>query len=181
MNYYPQAQIDAVEAVARKLMYPNNTVTTLEIKLELRKPPYNTYAWVQPVVSEIMMELEQQGKFDYKDNGTYRIYSLAGSIPKTAQNQLSKNVKKAKVKRTRISATTTPSLASLVISTAGGRFLTIVDKQNQKYNCQFVNKFNLGNDDFGINIKLLKTGKAKTVALSQIKNLSIDNIDYQVQ
>jgi len=67
---------DAVLKVARDLAKANNTVTTLEIKLELiRDYPY--YFWDQATVSTYMSQFAQDGIFTYTDNGTYRVYSLA--------------------------------------------------------------------------------------------------------
>lgn len=70
----------AVKDTANRLCQANNTVTTLEIKTELRKThPY--FHWIQNSrngltgVSEYMDELQQEGHFTYTDNGQYRIYS----------------------------------------------------------------------------------------------------------
>lgn len=59
---------------AQTLAKANNTFTTLELKVKLRKEVPNFY-WTQATVSSIMDELAKEGKFNYKDNGTYRIYS----------------------------------------------------------------------------------------------------------
>ncbi len=70
-----KAMKDAVLAVAKSLAKANNTVTTLEIKTELRRD-YPYYFWTQKAVSDYMDQLAGDGVFTYKDNGTYRIYSL---------------------------------------------------------------------------------------------------------
>mgnify|MGYP003592507724 CR=1 FL=1 len=70
-----KAMKDAVLAVAKSLAKANNTVTTLEIKTELRRD-YPYYFWTQKVVSDYMDQFAGDGVFTYKDNGTYRIYSL---------------------------------------------------------------------------------------------------------
>lgn len=74
-NNTMKAMKDAVLAVAKSLAKANNTVTTLEIKTELRRD-YPYYFWTQKAVSDYMDQLAGDGVFTYKDNGTYRIYSL---------------------------------------------------------------------------------------------------------
>lgn len=75
-----QLMKDAVEKAANRLLQANNTVTTLEIKTELRKSDPH-FRWKQntdgtvPGVSELMNELHNEGKFLYYDNGTYRVYN----------------------------------------------------------------------------------------------------------
>lgn len=71
-------------AVARKLAIANNTVTTLEIKAELRKK----FKVNQQEVSDAMNDAYLNGEFIFTDNGTYRIYSLANSpIPTKKVNK----------------------------------------------------------------------------------------------
>lgn len=65
----------AVENTTNKLLKANNTVTTLEIKVELRKMYPNT-RYNQDLISDTMKQLSQENKYTYIDNGTYRIYSL---------------------------------------------------------------------------------------------------------
>lgn len=63
-----------VFTVAEDLLKATNKLTTLELKLELRKLHPQFY-WTQQVVSTKMDKLANLGVFTYKDNGTYRIYS----------------------------------------------------------------------------------------------------------
>lgn len=70
-----KAMKDAVLTVAKDLAKANNTVTTLDIKIQLRRD-YPYYFWDQSTVSKYMDGLAGDGLFTYKDNGTYRIYSL---------------------------------------------------------------------------------------------------------
>jgi hypothetical protein len=74
-DYNMKAMKDAVLTVAKQLAKANNTVTTLEIKTELRRD-YPYYFWTQSVVSSYMDQLAGDGIFSYTDNGTYRTYSL---------------------------------------------------------------------------------------------------------
>lgn len=84
---------DAVRATALKLCQANNTVTTLEIKTELRKThPY--FHWIQNTrngligVSEYMDELYNDGEFVYTDNGSYRVYSAVTVVkPQTKRGR----------------------------------------------------------------------------------------------
>jgi hypothetical protein len=75
-DYIMKAQRDAVIAVAKRLCKANNTVTTLEIKVELRRD-YPYYFWTQQAVSDYMSQLAGDGIFTYTDNGTFRTYSVA--------------------------------------------------------------------------------------------------------
>ena len=75
-----KAMKDAVYTTAKQLLKANNTVTTLEVKNELRRD-YPYYFWTQDVVSKFMAQLAGDGVLNYKDNGTYRIYSLANTTP----------------------------------------------------------------------------------------------------
>lgn len=79
-----KAMKDACLTVAKQLAKANNTVTTLEIKTELRRD-YPYFYWTQDVVSKIMDSLAGDGIFTYKDNSTYRIYSLASVVSYTGR------------------------------------------------------------------------------------------------
>lgn len=71
-----KAMKDAVLTVAKQLAKANNTVTTLEIKTELRRD-YPYYYWTQDIVSNYMAQFAGDSIFTFTDTGTYRIYSLA--------------------------------------------------------------------------------------------------------
>lgn len=76
VSYQDVAQFmeGAVLEIAQKLLIPNNTVTTLEIKTALIAA-YPNIAWNQKYVSDTMMKIANSSEFTYVDNGTYRIYS----------------------------------------------------------------------------------------------------------
>lgn len=78
-EFIMKAMKDAVLAVAKKLAKGNNTVTTLEIKTELRRD-YPYYFWTQQVVSDYMSQFAGDGIFTYTDNGTFRTYSVASRV-----------------------------------------------------------------------------------------------------
>jgi hypothetical protein len=70
----------AVRNTADNLLTANNTVTTLEIKNQLRKTQPNFY-WSQATVSALMDELQKEGVYTYTDNGTFRVYSALTKVP----------------------------------------------------------------------------------------------------
>jgi hypothetical protein len=81
LKYFNQQTImkamkDAILKIAKQLLKANNTVTTLEIKTELRRD-YPYFHSPQSDVSAYMDQLAGDGIFTYTDNGTYRTYSLA--------------------------------------------------------------------------------------------------------
>ena len=79
---------DDVVTVAQTMLKNSSTVTTLEIKDELRNQGFKA---LQSDVSAIMSICAMNGEFEYKDNGKYREYML----PQTAQmpsNQTSTSV-----------------------------------------------------------------------------------------
>lgn len=82
MTMNTQTFKQTVLSVAQSLLKANNTVTTLEVKLEGRKQEPLLY-WTQQAVSTVMDELAQDGILTYTDNGSYRIYSDPASQPST--------------------------------------------------------------------------------------------------
>jgi hypothetical protein len=70
-----KAMSKAVLSTAKDLLKANNTVTTLEIKLQVRRD-YPYFYWDQPTISKYMDGFAGDGIFKYTDNGTYRTYSL---------------------------------------------------------------------------------------------------------
>ena len=70
-----QTMKDAVLSTAKVLLVANNTITTLEIKLQLRKD-YPYFYWTQDTVSNFVNDLVSEGKLTIvDDNGTYRTYA----------------------------------------------------------------------------------------------------------
>ena len=56
-----------------EMLKPNNTLTTLELKLELKN---RGISLTQVTVSQFMSVKADEGLLSYTDNGTYRTYSL---------------------------------------------------------------------------------------------------------
>lgn len=86
-----KAMKDATLAVATTLAKANNTVTTLEIKNELRRD-YPYYFWTQDIVSKYMDQLAGDGVFTYTDNGTFRTYKLVSKKANGKSAPLSKSI-----------------------------------------------------------------------------------------
>lgn len=122
INNKMKAMKDAVLKVAQDLAKANNTVTTLEIKTELRRD-YPYYFWDQKTVSAYMDQLAGDGLFTYTDNGTYRIYSLAGKTVTTstatkATKTITVKAGKGTANTVSVSGGTPVSVASRKINTA---------------------------------------------------------------
>ena len=90
-NKMTQTPTQKIEQVAKDLAVANNTVTTLEIKTELRKR-YQNEKWYQSDISDVMDDLNSESKFSYTDNGTFRVYSLVVK-PKTTTSVLKTTTK----------------------------------------------------------------------------------------
>jgi hypothetical protein len=129
-----QNQLSKLQMVANKLAQPNNTITTLEIKLELRKQ-FPNEAWYQQDISDTMRELsDEQQLFDYYDNGTFRTYTLLGVPNKNAPQLQSPSVVQkqiattpVKVKKVRANQTFTVDRAKVLdlIEKSNGTFFSI--------------------------------------------------------
>ena len=75
----------ALKQKVYELLQANNTITTLEVKLALRKS--NTKdTWNQVDVSRAMQFMADNGELTFHDNGTYRTYSMATTIPAKNSN-----------------------------------------------------------------------------------------------
>jgi len=83
-----------VLAMANRLVKPNGTVTTLEIKNELRQK-FPDQKWFQAEISNVMNEFNIDEKCTYTDNGTYRTYSMI-------KNTIAKNNSKVTKKKHKI-------------------------------------------------------------------------------
>lgn len=152
MKLMKQAVLDT----ANKLCQANNTVTTLEIKTELRKThPY--FHWIQNSrngltgVSEYMDELYQEGHFVYTDNGQYRVYSAVTVVntPTAKRGRPRKNVIITPGNSARVTKNPNHNIRSIsrqkaldMMANNKGHFFTAVFvKQNgdeRTINCQYL-------------------------------------------
>lgn len=137
---------DAVLNTAKQLLVPHNTVTTLELKLQLRKD-YPLFYWNQVTVSQHMDEFAKKGVFTYADNGTYRVYSDP-TLVIVKVNKRKTKVAVPVAKTTPIVKTTKTKLPSITRNKAlnlmqnnKGHFFTALfvkkDGTDRKINCQY--------------------------------------------
>jgi hypothetical protein len=84
------------------LLEANNSITTLEVKNELRNS-HPEFSWMQKDVSSYMSDMHLSGDLTYEDNGTFRVYH--GEEKKTVSKKKDPKTGKAmkKVKMTSIS------------------------------------------------------------------------------
>lgn len=164
------------------LLEANNTITTLEVKTELRGK-YPEFSWKQADVSDFMNEMHLEGDLTYEDNGTYRIYS--GEVTKTTSTKKdSKGKVLAKIKPKKISKTKALEL----MSNCGGRFFTaeFVNKEDEVrvMNCQYIQ----GQDHKLGYVKVREASKMRStpkdcirqINLQTIKSLKIAGVAYKI-
>lgn len=170
----------AVLDTASKLAKANNTVTTLELKLELRKT-HPFFHWIQNTrngligVSEFMEQLAQEGRFTYTDTvtsgNTHRVYSLA-TTPVTVT--IPKRV--VKTKRTTSKNTmksTNRNKALDMIRGNKGHFFTVIftkltDGTVRTMNCQYLS-------DSGGYVKVRESNKLKN-GTNPIRQFDIETV-----
>lgn len=198
MRYMKQACFLA----AMDLLKANNTVTTLEVKLRLRKdePKFN---WSQVVVSRFFDELVTEGKLVVTaDNGTYRTYSDPTTIATKVKlsgtyGTTKKATVKAVPKKTSSVAKAVPKGRSILRKTAlelmknsKGQFFTAVflkkDGKERTMNCQFLK--DQGDIELGYvrvrDSSLMKKTPAKcirNVNLQTLKKLVIGGKNYTIR
>lgn len=186
-----QLMKDIVLSTANRLLAANNTVTNLEIKVELiRTDP--EFFWTQASISGIMDNLAQTGTFTYTDNGTYRTYSnpnftpvapIAAPVTVTTATIVSQPVIKKVVKR--ISKTKALDL----MKNSKGHFFTAVfvkkDGMERVINCQYLKDQDISS--LGL-IKVKETGKLKLnenpirqINLQTLKQLSVGGQVYKIR
>jgi 2',3'-cyclic-nucleotide 2'-phosphodiesterase (5'-nucleotidase family) len=117
MNY------SKIETVINSLLKVNNTVTTLEVKTELRRN-YPRQKWDQKLVSDIMDQMFNDKTLSFNSNGTYRVYSsVKPSISSPTVKQVVKTLttKNVIVKKQKISKTKAIDL----LTNTGGRYFGV--------------------------------------------------------
>lgn len=186
------------------LLVANNTVTTLEIKVRLRKD-VPTDSWYQDDISDVMAEFANEGKFDFVDGGTYRVYSgtpatiatgQAGVVAPVSGNQAPAatpqpaKASKAKVKVIHGIKATGPvkyasrTTAKKMFENNKGHFFTAVftkkDQSERLINCQYL-KDQTGTDLGYIKVKeasLVRAAKA-AAAIGQKEPTVVRNLNLQ--
>lgn len=181
---------EKILSVAKKLCKANNTVTTLEIKTELRKRYPNT-RWDQSKVSTTMIEANSAGKFDYTDNGTFRTYSLVGKGTSTAPaaqvtTTTTGKVKKAKAPKAPMTTQKISRTKALdLIQNSNGKFFTVTfikkDGSRRVLNGQYTPDMGVSplgyvpvKDISAVRRKEVKT--VKNVNLQTIESITLNNV-----
>lgn len=173
-----------ISAVVLQLLEANNTVTTLEVKNELRRQ-YPEFAWVQKEISEYMNDMHLAGDLTYEDNGTYRVYS--GETKKTTSRKTDPKTKKPlkAVKAKSISKT----VALDLMAATKGHFFTAEfkkkDGEMRVMNCQYIKDQDL---KLGyVKVKeaaLMRTdpkNAIRQINIQTLKSLKIGGVSYKVK
>jgi hypothetical protein len=162
---------DAVKNTAIKMLKPSNKVTTLELKLQLRKD-YPSFYWKQETVSQIMNSLSNENVFNFTDNGTFRTYSLVKSV-KSAVTSIMKKV----IQRVGNPSRITRKTAKLLIENSKGQFFTATfvkkDQQERTMNAQCIKGQKVNIDGL---IKVTDVVKKRSTPNDCIRNLNINTL-----
>lgn len=180
---------EKVLKVAKELCKANNTVTTLEIKNELRKR-YSYNKWEQSEVSNTMNDFHKAGTFTYVDNGTYRVYSLA-SVKKTNKPSKSTPMKTTTTStRTRSTGTRISRSKALdIIKNSNGKFFTVtfIKKDGTRRVMNGQHTLDMGVSALGyINVKDMtavrrkESSTIKSVNLQTIESIRLGKTTYKV-
>lgn len=162
-----------IKQVANALLKANNTVTTLELKVELRKK-YPSQKWKQSDISQAMNDLYLQGLYTYTDNGTYRVYSaVAAPVAKTVVS--GRKASTQKVSRTK---------ALELIQKNGGRFFDVTftkkDGTTREMKCR-IEKHNTKPTNFGYLLVLdVEDNTPKSLNLQTVSELRMNKNVYKV-
>lgn len=189
MNTISNAAKSAVEKAANELLVANNTVTTLELKLKLRKDE-PSYRWTQKFVSETMDELYKSNKFTFVDNGTFRVYSGVAAPKKTTPKKAAKTVTTTVTATKPSSKTISRKVALDLIQNNRGHFFTAIftkkDGTDRKINAQYLKD----QKDMSLGyVKVREASKLKTspndctrnLNLQTLKELKIAGATYKVK
>jgi hypothetical protein len=189
---------EKILSVAKKLCKANNTVTTLEIKTELRKR-YPKNRWEQTKVSLTMSDASSNGKFDYVDNGTFRTYSLVGKVANKGTlvapvsqlgtpttSTITGRVKKVKAPKAPMTTQKISRTKALdLIQNSNGKFFTVTfikkDGSRRVLNGQYTPDMGVSplgyilvKDISAVRKKEVKT--VKNVNLQTIESIRLDNV-----
>ena len=162
-------------AMANRLLEANNTVTTLEIKTELRQK-YPNEKWYQDDISDVMDDFAGEGLFKFKSEpgGMFRIYSAFKVAAKATPG-----------KPIRISKTKALEL----IGSTNSKFFTMIfvkkDGTERTINCRFKGKPQISPLGYLSVIDVAKQRKdpndcRRQVNLQTLKKMRIFGQDYIV-
>ncbi len=185
MTITSQQKKAMVEVAVLGLLTANNTVTTLEVKTQLRISEPDLY-WSQGDISAFMNDLHNEKKLTFKvaKGGGYRIYSK----PTPTRNYHTP----VKPKKTPVVVpTSTPSTymnqtvsrtgALDIMKTSGGKFLTVTftkkDNTARTMNCRYKAATQLGY----VQVVETKSKAIKNVNLQTLSEVRLNGITYQVR
>jgi len=172
--------------VVRDLLLPNNTVTNLEVKNELRRK-HPTEDWVQHDVSATMAELNTEGKLDYTSNGVYRTYSLAGfaaNQPLAPATQVNNTIPAPKKKKDKVTSHVSKAEALRIIQTTNNHYFGVTfvkkDGNERKLVCRV--RPDTTTDDLGyLDVVNSKDGSIKHVNMQTLSEVRTDGNIYKVR
>lgn len=189
-------QLKSLQKMAEELCNANNTFSTLELKNALRKK-YPNEIWNQIDVSYAMMDLADQGHFDYQDNGTYRTYFAVPSLQGTHTTTTTSTVLNGLINTALSNSKTKPKQTPTVTVKKIGRHkaLEIIQNTNGKFFSVRFEKKNGDNRLMGVQyikgtkpdplgyvlLKDLKAKKTKSVNLQTLSEIKTNNILYKVK
>lgn len=200
---------DIIFNMAIKLLKPQNRITNLEIKNQLRKD-FPDFSWKQEFVHDTMDNFYRQGYFIIADdNGTYRTYADPTYNPITVDavivddtialtdGQYTKAIDPTATQNDVVSDTTTNTVVDAVKTTIdankalslmqnnSGHFFTAFVKENgnvEVLNCQYVRNRQDLNAPNSVVVKLRKKAvdSFKTFELSNLTELSINKQSFVI-
>jgi phage/plasmid primase-like uncharacterized protein len=189
-----QSKIDKVFEVAEQLCVANNTVTTLEIKNELRRA-YPKKNWSQSEISQVMSDFYVASKFTYSDTGTFRVYSLANNQATNQSNAAftaATTTPVVKVKKVKVPTTTariSRNGALDLIKNSNGKFFTVTfikkDGSRRVMNGQHTSDMSASALGY-INVKDItavrrkEASTIKSVNLQTIESIKLNNVVHKV-
>jgi hypothetical protein len=195
-----QTMKDAVLTTAKALLVANNTITTLEIKLQLIKDfPY--FYWKQVTVSELVDELVTEGKLTVvDDNGTYRTYADPTQPARTGNIATGNSTGKVTVTTKKVASTPTikapkgktisATKAVELMKNNKGRFFTVTftkkDQSQRTLNGQWVKDQKTNAKGYVLvkdaaKMKKTPTDCIRNVNLQTLHSISINGSTYRVQ
>ena len=186
------------------LLEATNSVTTLEVKTELRKS-HPEFSWLQKDVSAYMDRLQESGDLTYEDNGTFRVYHGIVAKAKKAKKAVKAVKTVAKVTKAKVVSVKTHSKVvvktptvkakrisktkamELMIGNKGHFFTAEFEKKNgdlRVMNCQALKKqtSKLGYITVKEASKMRKDPKkaVRNINLQTITGLRIGGVSYKV-
>jgi len=167
-----------IKNTALDLIAENGVTTTLEVKERLIKTE-PTYFWKQSFVSEVMAELAEDGEFDFRDNGMFRIYEPVAQISAPQVSQSTKYTKIPLSQRNTVKSSVT-ELAKIVEQNAG-KFMTVVHTKRTTgtqnvMNCQVLK----GLTPLGA-IQVKEQGQLKTIYPTDLLEVRLKGTVYQLK